>query len=168
MAPGTQETIRHLRRSLAWMDLVLANLQEGVLVVDSASRVVFANDAFAALIRKPRVSLVGQPVTDVLSLEQNGRPVSRKRLKTGTLPAGPFCLAVGTSQHWVEVTVASIASLKQGVWVVRDITTQHAMDEELANRNRELEVMNRAMIGRELKMVELKTRLERKAREPKR
>lgn len=69
-ANGLDAEITALRKTLAWMDLVLANLSEGIVIVDSRWKVNFANEALADLIGDTRIFLLGKHIWDVLPLTQ--------------------------------------------------------------------------------------------------
>ena len=61
----------------------------------------------------------------------------------------------------VEVTVGRLiyGDNKLIIGLIRDITERKRVDEEIRKRNVELEKANKLMVGREMKMIELKKKL---------
>ncbi len=63
--------LKDLRNSLSWMDLVMENLKEGVLVVGRDMRIAFTNTAFADMAGVPRIMMLGCPLWEVVPLSLN-------------------------------------------------------------------------------------------------
>lgn len=132
-----QLVITDLRNSLAWMDLVLATLREGVLVVDENNKIIFANDAVATMLNKNRIFLLGAYPWDVLPISQNGNPCTKASYKTAinTKQIEALSGAYILTKHiplFVWVDFAYIPKIKQYVIVVQDETqSKHAEDERV-------------------------------------
>jgi signal transduction histidine kinase len=119
-----EQVIQDLRKSLAWLDLALATLNEGVLVLDGSMKTLFANDALAAMVNKQRILLLGTAVWDNLQLYSNDRLLSGqdyKKMRQKNL-SGTYELRNGSSHVIVELSVAHIPTTKHTVLVVRDVT----------------------------------------------
>lgn len=61
-----EKKIMDLRKTLSWMDLVMANVNECILVLDEEWRVVFINSYMADLLDKNRILLLGNYFWDVI------------------------------------------------------------------------------------------------------
>lgn len=160
-----QQIISELRKSLAWSDLVLANLNEGVVVVEKTSKIIFVNDFFSVLVGVEKILLLGQSLLKVLPLKQHGSisnsDIGSNSVIEGNITQleGVFDVAIAQKQLVLDVSSILIKKFDQVVIVIRDITDKQKQDLELQFRNSELETMNRVMVGRELKMYDLKAEL---------
>lgn len=132
-----QNVIEDLRRSLAWLDLALASLNEGVLVLNPDLRIVFANDAIASLLGTPRIGLLGQPLDEALpltpanpDLQPGWPPVLPSHEGRETL-TGTYILNSPRGLRQIELTVREITNTGQAVIVLHDITQR-----QLAERQR--------------------------------
>lgn len=119
-----EQVIHDLRKSLAWLDLVLATLREGVLVLDGGMKALFANDALADMVEKPRILLLGIAVWDTLPLYSDGRALSSqdyKKMRQKNL-SGTYELHTSTKRLSIELSVAHIPTTEHTVLVIRDVT----------------------------------------------
>lgn len=123
--PEAEQVIQDLRKSLAWLDLVLATLNEGVLVLDGEMKALFANDALAVMVGKPRIMLLGAAVWDTLPLYSDDRALSGqdyKRMRQKTL-SGTYRLRSDSGKLvTVELSTAHMPTTRHTVLVVRDVT----------------------------------------------
>ncbi|MDQ3014747.1 MAG: ATP-binding protein [bacterium] len=133
------EVIADLRKSLAWMDLVLSTLSEGVLVIGNDFKIIFANDAIAGLLNKPRIYLFGQYVWDALPLIQNNMKPCNKHSYTAALKkkdvkclSGTYVLSGKKGLRDVDVSVGFIEEIGNTVMVIKDITLQKQNEIKLA------------------------------------
>jgi PAS domain S-box-containing protein len=133
-----------LRQTLAWTDLVFANLSEGVLVVNEDLDIIFANDAIAGLLKKQRVFMLGTNVWSQISVRarDGGQPASQ--LVPGqSLEAYIATLAgrwtLQDERHsTLEITSATLPGLSQAVVVLRDVTEQALDEQELRHSEERL------------------------------
>lgn len=136
MQPTTTDpneaVISDLRHSLAWMELVLSNLQEGVMVIGKDRRIIFVNNAISELVGKPRVLLLGIFPWQIMQILLPGqdphtakRTLSFKRLCSFN---GLYEVRVGSTQRTVEITTVPLASFNQAVLMFRDITERETQD----------------------------------------
>ncbi len=132
------EVIVDLRKSLAWLDLVLATLQEGVLTLEKDLKIHFANDAIADILDVNRIFLLGIPLWKALPLSQNGKILKkrdyRKALEKNDAHSlsGNYTLESGEKTLTVDVVFGYIPKIEQIVVVVRDITKQTQDEKALA------------------------------------
>lgn len=127
---ASKEVIKDLRKSLAWLDLVLATLSEGVVVLDAELKVVFANDAIANMVGKQRIMLLGEYIWEIVRLHDDKQPVSKNTfLKLrGSNPkealSGIYQLQTNPRNLSVELTSAHIPNTEHTVLIIRDVTDQ--------------------------------------------
>lgn len=163
---NAQKIIEELRKSLAWSDLVLANLNEGVVVIEKDSKIIFVNDFFANFIGNQRIFLLGQLLWAVLPISQNGKLKSLDSSIQTFTPEdvkqlnGVYDVTLKDKSYIVEITFIILEKFEQFIIVIRDITEQRKQETEFNLRNKDLESMNQSMVGRELKMIELKKEIE--------
>lgn len=119
-----EKVIRDLRKSLAWLDLVLATLKDGVLVLDEEMKALFANDALADMVEKQRILLLGAAVWNTLPLYSDGKVLSSqdyKKMRRKNL-SGTYELHTSADPITVELSVAHIPTTGHTVLVIRDVT----------------------------------------------
>lgn len=123
-----EHVLLDLRKSLAWLDLALATLHEGVIVLDDDNKVVFANDALSIMLEKPRVLLLGSSAWEIVQLENGNKALSKndylsaqKKNAVESL-SGTYSLKTSTGTVSVEMTAAHIANTRHTVLVLRDIS----------------------------------------------
>lgn len=123
-----EEVIKDLRKSLAWLDLVLATLKEGVLTLEKDLKIHFANDAIAAILDVNRIFLLGLPLWDALPLYKNGKVLKKTDYTRALLKnniqslTGIYSLLRADKSFIVDVTFGYIPKIKQIAIVVRDVT----------------------------------------------
>lgn len=127
-----------LRESNAWMDLVLASIADGVIIVGEDLRILFCNDGFAKMIGRHHTSLVGSSLTRFLpvSLDKLRLPkdsvseASSDRKDVRSL--GEFHLPMAEGLRIVELK-ARMLDLKpwKSIIIIHDITERKQAEERL-------------------------------------
>jgi len=124
-----QERERHFR--------ILQAVHDGVLLLDDAVRVLEVNEASSRLTGRPRLTLLGQTLVDIV---QPASPVTPQLLDTlaasgGTTVEDVLVSRPDGSVRRCEMTVAPLdeAAGSSGRWIVvlRDVTDRRAMQNEL-------------------------------------
>ncbi len=153
------------KTQLTWKDLILANLNEGVFVISDDGTIMFANDAFAEMIDKPRGQIVGKLAWSVFSLmekpdQQNAG--SRKLLSASSVAnlVGVHQLDTKAGLITLEIDVIRIPKLEQIVFVARDITEETISQNKLENRKIQLEKVNKRLQESKKRVVEEKANIE--------
>ena len=145
------------------------SIVDGIVVINSESKIVFWNSASEKIFGYPFEQVLNENFTDLVKL---GKPLN---LKTGKF-ISHFKLSL--ESHFVNsVLEVNIKSKKQNnyyelyttviiinhqqhlVAVFHDISKRKQEQDELERQKNELENLNNLMIGRELKMIELKKSL---------
>jgi two-component system sensor kinase len=147
---GTEELISELRRSAAWMDMVMSNLAEGVVVVNENFRVIFVNDAFANMLVQTKLFLLSKSLFEVFTLKdisaQNGAAVSKEDFTVSGFRGGTYAFQKNSQKEnglvFIEVGVTYIPPLRQTVLVMHDITERKKAEDEALRVNRELETFS--------------------------
>jgi len=155
---GVEDVLFNLRKAVAQMDLILASLKEGVVVVDKNLNIVFANDAFAGIIGEERLFIVGKNIVDILPLPnfQDGGSINFESMSNIQVIHD---FNFSGRKVIVEITTAPLVKMGELVIVVRDITEDKNKEEALRKRTEDTDKLNRFMVDREIKMIELKERI---------
>jgi PAS domain S-box-containing protein len=140
--------LNDLRKSLAWMDLVMTTLTESVVVIDQNMCILFVNDAFAQFAGKMRVLLLGKPFLKVFSIFKDEhrldmRDFSLPLVNNETLKLNGIYSAHAKGElRYIEIEAAHITKIEQAVLVIRDITEKRNADDEIFRINKELETFS--------------------------
>ena len=180
---GRKRADRELRKSEDRYRRLLDTIQEGVWVIDKDSNTTFVNPRLAEMLGFSVEEMIGRPLFDFMddrgrkvaedNVERRRRGIKEQhdfefirkdggriytRLETGPIldEAGEYAGAIAA--------VADISERRKAEEALRLLNEElesrvRERTMELERRNYELEQMNRAFVGRELKMVELKERI---------
>lgn len=132
-----------LRRTLAWMDLVLENINEAILVVDSEWRVIFANTSLSELLGQGRIVLLGQLFGEILPV---GDQAGGQDIESISLFDGIFDLKINNVSRKMLLTSKYVPGLNQAVCVIDDVSIEikaegalKAMHQRVARLQEELD-----------------------------
>lgn len=159
------EITAELRESELKYRLITQNSQELIGLISSSGTLEFASLASQKLLGRKPSEVVGRDIRDLVVAED--RPAvadAIKRMSVGTahsLKLEYRMKTAGRSSVWVEALWQAVTRDGRTVIQVssRDIGERKAIEADLRRQADELERLNRAMVGRELKMVELKQKL---------
>ena len=144
-----------LREQRAWQDRLLATLSrmgQGVAVLEG-DRLVFANEAFAAITGYPPEELLALSSLGELLVDQEERREIVRRREAAAPGEGvgePFRARLRHRDgHVVPIEATGVRTRHRGgtqeVFVVRDLTEQLRVQDELAARAHDLEAANLAL-----------------------
>jgi hypothetical protein len=137
-SPGLKKEMLGIRRTLAWMDLVLANLSEGVFVVDQNWKIVFTNDSLADLIGNDRIFLLGQTIWQAIPLTRENQELGQiisfeQSIKNIKSCQGIYNLNVGKTSRLIHLSAKYVENLDQAVCVLSDVTIEMRAEQALKN-----------------------------------
>jgi signal transduction histidine kinase len=132
-AAELQQITDDLRTSIAWMDLVMASLTESICVIDKNGTILFANDAFADMVGRVRILVLGEKIWDVLQLvrEINGQPLITNETLAATWGAEAVTSLNGNyrlDNMVIELGAHHVPNLEQLILVMRDVTREQEID----------------------------------------
>jgi PAS domain S-box-containing protein len=157
-----------LRRQREWFRITLSSIGDAVIATDAEARVSLINPVAETLTGWSAAEALGQPVQKVFTVinERTRCPVDV--LVTGVMGISRV-VGLGTQSALLtkdgrEIPIEDCAAPirdREGivcgvVLVFHDVSAKRRTDEELRNSHAELARFNQAMVGRELRMVELK------------
>ena len=134
-----------LRKTLAQMDLIIANIKDSVVVINPDKTIVFANDSFANLVQEERISIVGKNVWEVLTLFKAGRAVYKEYNSPAfslheIASIGGICnLESKGASRIVEIKAVYIDKIDEAMIVVNDITEIKKSEEIVRLQTSELQ-----------------------------
>lgn len=135
-----EKKIISLRETLSWMDLVMANVNECILVLDSEWRVVFANSYLAEILGQNRILLLGKNAWEVLPFLEPKVQVSSKRLSIKAVSKldGVYDFSIHSLNLKLLVHAKYVAHLKQAVCIISDVSVELKAENALMSLNEEI------------------------------
>ncbi len=144
--------------------------RDPIVMMDLSGTIVFWNKAAERIFGYTKTEILDRNIRTLLSQEENDREaglrwISDLQSVSDTQHGGNTEVAFMTREGRRVVAEISSSSLTiQGkrhvVGIFRDITERKSYEDRLKEQTRELERMNKLMVGRELKMSELKRELD--------
>lgn len=170
-----EESLRQLADDLA---ATLQAVPDLLFELDETGRYIAVKATQESLLAAPTEQLIGHTVHDVMPPDAAQAVMASLAAarRTGADFGRTITLELGGITHWFELSVAckpgKPGELQRFVVLSRDVSARKADEEalrrqteELTRRNAELERFNRATVGRELDMIELKRQINALSRE---
>lgn len=157
-----------LHRQREWFRVTLASIGDAVIATDTAGLITFINPVAERLTGRSAAEALGQPVQTVFRVinEKTQQPLEdlvRRVLRERCVVPLANDSALQTKDERVIAVEDSAAPIKDSagqligvVLVFHDVTEKRRAQDELRASNAQLAHFNRAMVGRELRMIELK------------
>ena len=126
----TPTDVTLIRGTLAWMDLVMANIDELIFVVDHNWEIVYANDTLVNILGALRVTMLGKQWWEVVPLEKDETPITSKLdfsgldIKDVGRLNGVYQLKAFKVNRHLSLTASHVASVNQTVCVLADVTVE--------------------------------------------
>jgi PAS domain S-box-containing protein len=156
-----------LRESEDSLRRILQTTNEGFWRIDTQAVTLEVNKALCGLLGRPREDLLGRPVYDFLDPE-NARVFREELARRAHGFHGSYEITLkrpdGQSVvcHFNGTPLYDPQDIYCGSFaMVTDITRRKMAEEELRRRTEELEAFNRAMVDREMKIIEMKEEVNR-------
>ena len=138
-----------------------------IFIKDNNSVFVLVNDALCQMLGMKREDIIGKTLGESLPKDQMDHflEVDRRVLKTGKEDITEEPLTGKDKKILTIITRKSCFVDKDGkkylVGIITDVTDRKLAENKLAEKIADLEKMNKLMVNRENKMVEMKEELER-------
>ena len=133
--------VRELRRSLARLELALAQITDGLAIIDGEGKLLWCNAAFEGLIGRPRLMVLGQPLAALLGDALDGDRGLRLEDLVAARPSGGSLTSVVSREplqvmeiQWRPVQLEQPAPY---VFTFHDVSDKVSL-EELRHRSQEL------------------------------
>lgn len=145
---------------------ILNSIADPIFVKDSNHNWILINDSFCNFIGHPRENLLGKSDYEFFPKEQADVfwKKDEETMKSGETNTNEETLTDSQGKVKTILTKKSVYSDILGhkyiVGIIRDITKIKEVEIINKNRSEELERINKLMVGREQKMIELKNELE--------
>ncbi len=152
-----------LRRSEEEYRLIFETANEGIWVTDGERKTTLVNRRMADMLGYSREELMGREPAEFLNPDQKAvLERTRQAIMSGSRTHQEFKFRrKDGSDLWVISAAAPVVDrdgrLIRTVSMLADVTERKRTEEELRASNEELERFNRAAVGRELRMIELKS-----------
>ncbi len=148
-------------------DAILNSIADPVFVKNDSFQFVYCNDALCDMLGLTKESIMGKTLGESLPKDQMDHflEVDKTVLDSGKSNISEEPLTGKDGKILIIITKKTRFIDEQGnkfiVGIIRDVTEQKKVERELQVKISELEKINQVMIGREMKMVELKDELEK-------
>lgn len=148
---GGRRAISELRATLGKLEKALSAIDTAIVWTDAGHRVEWCNDAFARMLGKERLFILGRTVQEVYELREDGRPVdpaSRpvvRALATGRPVEGEYeLMGAADGPRFVRLAAFPLESTEglSVVFVITDLTRRRRLERALAERVEELKRSN--------------------------
>lgn len=176
MPTAEPDLVAQLRATLKRLELAFEELADAMVRIDAQGTIRWCNKAFQQFAGQPPDKLVGTRLAERFPLDRMGQPLPDDRAPVDLLldehvdVAGLYKLHRADQELIVELSAARIQVDREytgAVLVFRDVTPHnHRAEAELRTANQlleakieELEFMNRVMMEREARILELKMEL---------
>jgi PAS domain S-box-containing protein len=162
--------IRPLARAKSEAEAILSGISDGLVVVDRNGKIIMTNRAFEKLLGWKADEVMEKQMTDIVArYDDLGNAVPfEERILPHVLSGEEVIMPVANYSYFakkdgtkfpVRIAVAPIiadGTIVGAVEIFHDITAEKILEQKVQDRTKELERENKLMIGRELKMIELK------------
>jgi len=162
--------IKRLENELESVLTLFNNINDAIVFVDRERKIMRVNEALCRIGGYDKEEIVGHSIKEIAlkgmisakSLPKIMKGLAKRFLGQETSPYEVVMKKKNGEEVNVEIHAAPLIredKIVGTVAVLRDVTKRRNLEEILKNKNKDLERLNKAMIGRELKMIELKEKV---------
>ena len=144
----------------------MVNTSDPVYVKDMQSRILMCNPALEQVVGKPAAEIIGRTDSEYYEDAAIGQALRENDLRVLETGRSQTMEETVKTQEGYRVFLSSKAPYRNEsgdiigiVGISHDITERKQAEEKLQASNEELRRFNKAMVGRELRMVELKNEI---------
>jgi two-component system sensor kinase len=141
---------------------LVESLEEGIASVDENENFTFINPAACNIFGYAKEELLQMNFNDILTLENHQKITQQNSIrKTGK--SSKYDLNIIKKNGDIRIITSSVSPIfkngefKGSFGIFYDITERKQAEEQLKKKNEELTAFNRLAVGRELRMIELKS-----------
>ncbi|MBF0619409.1 MAG: PAS domain S-box protein [Candidatus Omnitrophica bacterium] len=148
-----------------YLDKIINNIGDPVFVKDDQSRMVLVNEAFCKIFKLSREEIIGKTLAEDVPPDEREHflRIDRQVLADGQDNLTEELLTVrGGATRTISTKKTRYiddAGKKFLIGVIHDITDQKILEKQLQDKMAALENVNKSMMGRELRIIELKERI---------
>ena len=164
MSPS-DELIYQLRTTLGKMEVALSAVGEAIVWTDIKGRIQWCNSGFDRLVGKRHLEILGRELIVLLPFFQDGQEVLPEAypvnvvLRTESAFHGYYEFYIRGQALTLDISAghARLGSAELSVILIcRDVTERKKVERMLQAKLDEIESMNRIMVGREERLLEMK------------
>lgn len=134
------DKITSLRATIAWMDLVMANVNESIVVLDNNWRIIFANSYLADTLGIDRVVLLGKLFWDVMPIFSDGnKNASQLPLRSIAELNSVYELKQNSITLKLLLQCKYVAALDQAVCIMSDVSIELKAENALMKLHRQID-----------------------------
>lgn len=141
---SSKTVVEQLRDTLAWMDIVFSNIDDGVIVINPQWQVTFINDVLVEITGQDRISIFGKPFWQYLQIKKGGEPLTKlfnlDKMSLTDIQTinGVYEIESFKTTRLYRIAAGYVPKLDQAVIVLDDVTIELRAMEELQNTNARL------------------------------
>ena len=163
--PESQELLSELRTTLGKMEVALRAISDALAWTDEHGTIQWCNAAFDHLVGQSHIQVLGSQYAELLPLSRDGRVVDPGAhpldvvLETGSVAHGIYECQYAGRRSIMEISATRVQFGDGQISIVilhRDVTASKRMEATIREKMAEFETINRSMMNREGRVLELK------------
>lgn len=149
------DKINSLRATIAWMDLVMANVNESIVVLDKEWQIIFANSYLADTLDSDRVMLLGKSLWDMVPmLKARNKVGSKLPLKSVADLNGIYDLKYKSITIKLLLRGKYVKALNQAVCIMSDVSVELEAEKALMKLHQENTKLKNEIAGLKKKLLD--------------
>lgn len=153
-------------------DHIISIMADALFLLNADFTIIGVNEAAEKMLKRSKGNIIGKSINDVLISRRSETPVSKDLKDQFNMSDQILDFEADLGVRNGRKAAISISATKVSqnfietrgyVLICRDITDRQKYQQELEQKTKELEKINRILVGRELEMIELKKKLQNRA-----